>query len=151
MNSYTFDWIHDQIISHLLPKRNVRPDAIRTQERLGMVLEYLQTGSSQKAIAAIYRVSEATMCLSVKRVCNAICEELLLHAFVPYDKMKWLSTSNRFNIRWNLPNCLSSIDGKHIRIKCPRNGASMFYNFKVHENLFSSLLLFECTSATKRK
>ena len=40
------------------------------------------------------------------------------------------SISEAFNNIWNFPHCIGAIDGKHVRIVCPKNSGSMFYNYK---------------------
>lgn len=42
----------------------------------------------------------------------------------------WLAIENDFHYRWNLPNCVGAVDGKHFAIRRPHNAGSLFYNYK---------------------
>ena len=42
----------------------------------------------------------------------------------------WRSVVEGFRHRWVFPNCLGSIDGRHVVIRAPDNSGSLFYNYK---------------------
>lgn len=35
-----------------------------------------------------------------------------------------------YYVKWNYPNCCGAIDGKHVRVRCPSNAGSAFFNYK---------------------
>jgi hypothetical protein len=46
------------------------------------------------------------------------------------NKEMWLKKSAEFYKFTNFPNCLGSVDGKHVRMQCPPNTGSDYFNFK---------------------
>nr|CAI5866056.1 unnamed protein product [Callosobruchus analis] len=45
-------------------------------------------------------------------------------------KEDFQTISDCFEKVWNFPHCTGAIDGKHVRINCPKNSGSMYYNYK---------------------
>jgi hypothetical protein len=59
-----------------------------------------------------------------------------------YQQQKcYFAASNEFYLEWNFTNCVGSIDGKHIQLKCPSNSGSMYYNYKGYYSIVLQQLL----------
>jgi hypothetical protein len=90
---------------------------------------------SYAALADSFRLGISTIHYIIKEVCKVIWKILVpLHMPEPTSEMQ-LSASNEFFQRWNFPNCIGSIDEKHIRLKCPSNSGSMYYNYKQYYSI----------------
>lgn len=63
----------------------------------------------------------------------------LIPIFLPNtETVDFKAKSEEFWTKWNFPNCILAIDGKHVRIRCPSNTGSLYYNYK---DYFSIVLL----------
>ena len=49
---------------------------------------------------------------------------------VPATEEEWKAVSEQFNKRWQFPNCLGAVDGKHVNIVPPPDSGSFYYNYK---------------------
>jgi hypothetical protein len=48
---------------------------------------------------------------------------------VPTEDM-WKSIEKEFYLKWNFPNCIGVLDGKHVVTEVPPNSGSLFFNYK---------------------
>ncbi|XP_056091572.1 uncharacterized protein LOC130070991 [Rhinichthys klamathensis goyatoka] len=75
---------------------------------------------------------------SVHVVCAAI-EKVMMESFPTRPTQDtWKEVAQGFCEKWNFPNCLGAIDGKHIIIQAPPLSGSQFFNYK---KTFSIVLL----------
>lgn len=75
-------------------------------------------------------MSHSTIRKVVYETCAAIWKKLQPQHLPQPTKESLLRSSMTFYDKWNFPNCAGCIDGKHIRIKCPKKSGTMFYNYK---------------------
>ncbi|XP_064087441.1 uncharacterized protein LOC135202118 [Macrobrachium nipponense] len=86
---------------------------------LNRTVRFLATGYSFRSLAFSFRMGKTSVSRIVKEVSEAIWETFQ-DTYLPYPTEEiWLENSARYASKCDFPNCLGSIDGKHIRIKCP--------------------------------
>lgn len=71
-------------------------------------------------------------------VLKALREKLVPVLMPPPTKKDFKRIEQEFWQKWNIPNCVGGIDGKHVRVRAPKNTGSLFFNYK---DYFSIVLL----------
>lgn len=83
-----------------------------------------------------FRVAHNTICGIVREVCEAIVsvysEDVLL---TPTEPKQWKAIADQFEAKWQFPHTLGALDGKHVPIRCPKNGGSLYYNYKGYHSI----------------
>lgn len=90
-----------------------------------------------------FHVSRKTIPLIVKETCEAIWNGLHHQEMPTPDNEMWLRKAKEFNEITNYPHCIGAVDGKHVRLQCPPNTGSLYYNFKK----FNSIVLMAVCDA----
>lgn len=98
----------------------------------------MASGDSLISLAFSYPLGHTTVMNSVHMVCAAI-EKLMMQSFLPRPTAdSWTEEAQRFWLKWNFPNGLRALDGKHIVIQAPPLSGSQYFNYK---KTFSIVLL----------
>lgn len=63
-------------------------------------------------------------------VCDAVIKNVLRESIPTPGIERWEKNIEEFWNKWNFPNCLASIEGKHIIILAPPNSGSLYFNYK---------------------
>ncbi|KAL7724673.1 hypothetical protein ACLKA6_012331 [Drosophila palustris] len=145
MSETSFEYLFSLVEPYLVPKRNLRPDAIPLKSKLAIVIELLASGGLQRHVASSYRISKQHLGRTINLVCDGICSALS-GEFPRWDKQNMLKWANEYEKQWSFPNCIGAIDGKHVPIKKPPNSGSAFYNYKG----FHSIVLMAVCDASYR-
>ena len=117
---------------------------ISAEQRLVVTLRYLATGETQQSLSFAFRIGKATISKILAETSEAIYEVLKEEFLkVPRSQNQWLEIAKGFLETWNFPHCIGAIDGKHIRVECPKMSGTYYYNYK---GFYSIVLLAICDS-----
>ena len=97
---------------------------------LAIVYSFLATGASFWTLHIRFRRGTSTISQAVYDVCEAIWQVMHPIYMKAPTEDDWRQIEHRFSTRWNFPNCVGAIDGKHVMMKAPPNSHSLFYNYK---------------------
>lgn len=114
--------------------------------RVDNIFSYLGQGGSAKLLSLYYRIGRSTFYKIINETCKVIAM-VLLPIYLQFPTQEdWLRIAQDFERKWNFPNCIGALDGKHVRIRKPPHGGSVFYNYKK----FHSLVLMAISDAHSR-
>ena len=78
-----------------------------------------------------FRVAHNTISVIVRQTYEAILAEYGDEVLqCPRISDAWKQVAPEYSSRWNFHHTLGAIDGKHVAIRCPKNGGSLYYNYK---------------------
>ncbi|KAH7985979.1 hypothetical protein HPB49_026176 [Dermacentor silvarum] len=129
MSPETFDALHD-LVRDRLSKEWVCRDPISSGERLALTLRYLSSGMLIRDAAMAFRVGLETAREAIHLTCSVLWEVLSPVYMKPPTEDDWRDIAAGFCSRWQFPNCLGAVDGKHVEIRCPRKAGSLYFNYK---------------------
>ena len=127
-----FIWMPPELFQELeqrlgpeIQKRTWMRDPLSPGLKLVVTLRHYPT------LQYAFRVAWSTINKFVPEVCNTIIrayrDEVMTCPTSPDD---WLEVESVFCRRWNIPHALGALDGKHIPIRCPQRGCSLYHNYK---------------------
>ena len=102
---------------------------IKANERLTLTLRFPATGETFISLGFQFRISRSAISYIVISVCEALINDLgNLCLKTPSTNEEWMSVAREFQEKWQFPNTVRAIDGKHIVIIPPPNSGSNYYN-----------------------
>ncbi|XP_023310997.1 putative nuclease HARBI1 [Anoplophora glabripennis] len=130
MSEDHFNYLLERISNRIQKSDTHLREAIPAQTKLEITLRYLATGDSFKSLEFLFKVPKSTISKFLPDVLDNIYTCLQEWIEVPNAIEKWQQIVNEFCTKWNFPNCIGAIDGKHIVIKAPQNSGSDYFNYK---------------------
>ena len=141
--------LFNEMVERLTPILKKKDTRMRKAHEVGLklavTLRHLASGDSYPSLQYSFRVSKSAICKFVPLVCEAIIQGYGPETLkCPRTADEWEEVSKEFAKKWNYHNCLGALDGKHVAIKKPVGGGSMYFNYKK----FHSIVLMAISSAS---
>ncbi|XP_041374148.1 putative nuclease HARBI1 [Gigantopelta aegis] len=131
-----------RIVHRIKAKKSKYRKPLTAGIKLAITLRYLASGDSYHSLMYGFRVAHNTISKVIRQVCDAILVEFAEELIpCPETPDEWKNIAKQFGDRWQLHNCVSALDGKHIAMQCPRRGGSLYYNYKGYHSIILMALV----------
>ncbi|KAJ8913272.1 hypothetical protein NQ315_012890 [Exocentrus adspersus] len=133
------------LVTPKIEKKNTTfRNAISSRDKLFVTLRFLATGESYRSLMYSFRIAESTISLFIPVVCRAIYDVLKEKYLKTLTTVAdWLMISKEFQTKWDIPNTIGVLDGKHIVFRAPRAAGSKYYNYYKQTNSIVLLALVD--------
>ena len=129
LDTNSFDKLVNLLTPTLLKNDTVMRKCIKPEEMCCVALRYFASGESFRSMEYQFRISKKAISYIVEEVAVAIIKILgETYLKTPKTSDEWLKISKKFKERWNFPNGIGGVDGKHIVLQQPRNSGSHYRN-----------------------
>ena len=140
--------LFEEMVQRLTPhleKQDTRfRDSLPVGLKLAVTLRHMASGDNYASLSYSFRVSKSAISNFIPEVCRAIYDVYQPEYLkVPQTPEEWKTVAEGFSQKWNYHNCLGALDGKHIGMKKPDQGGSVYYNYKK----FNSIILMGLVDA----
>ncbi|XP_017467818.1 PREDICTED: uncharacterized protein LOC108360141 isoform X2 [Rhagoletis zephyria] len=131
MTESQFNLLLSYIEQDLVKQDTQMRDAITPAEKLCLTLRFLATGETYQSLSFHSKLSKSAISGIIPVVCDSIWRRLKgLHMKFPNSPSEWESIAYEFAIKWQFPNCIGALDGKHITFRPRRKDGAFYHNYK---------------------
>lgn len=90
----------------------------------------MSTGESLQSLSFGFRICHTYISRTLKKTLTVLKAKLIPIFLKDPTNVDFKGKLGEFSYKWNFPNGIMAIDGKHIRIRRPKNSGSLFHNCK---------------------
>lgn len=109
-----------------------------------LCFRFIATGDYFKTISFNYRLGKSTVAAIVHDTFEAIVDVLLSEVMPIPSEKKWNTIAIEFWEKWQFPNCIGALGGKHVLIQAPKLSKSLYWNYKKTYSIVLLALVDPC-------
>ncbi|XP_037960503.1 protein ANTAGONIST OF LIKE HETEROCHROMATIN PROTEIN 1-like [Teleopsis dalmanni] len=119
----------------MAPAENTFVEGLSVEKKIAIAVYKLASCAEYRVIAKGFEVSKSTVCLCVHSFCKVLIENQVGKILSWPNASECERIASRFEQKFKLPNIIGVIDGTHVPIKPPQDGAADFRNRKRYSSI----------------